>query len=88
MLTRFLNDNTAGMKLARTIVQGLIGVLIANADVLIGTLTIAPEYKPVIVAGVMAVLAPCMALMNTTDTLDLNEIANDLGEPDEPTIND
>lgn len=88
MLTRFLNDNTPGMKLARTIFQGLIGVLIAYAAQLADIINVSADIKPVIVAAVMAILAPIMAMMRGTDTLELDEILNDLGEPEEPTIND
>lgn len=62
-MKRFLTDNTPGMRLARTIVQGVIGVLIANMDLLVGFLSIPPEIKPVITALVMAVLAPTMATL-------------------------
>jgi len=61
MIKRFLSENTSEMKLARTIVQGVIGVLISNIDLLVGFVSIPPEIKPVITALVMAVLAPVMA---------------------------
>lgn len=83
MLTRFLNDNTVGMKLARTIFQGIIGVLIANADAIVGGFAIDPSFKPMVVAGVMAVLSPCMAMMKQTETFDLQESENDFGEYEE-----
>ena len=60
-MNRFLTENSSGMRMARTIVQGVIGVIIANADILIGTIAIDPALKPVIVALVMAVLAPVMS---------------------------
>ena len=56
----FLTANTAGMRLARTILQAVIGVLIANIDYLVGTFSIDPGMKPVIVGLVMAVLSPIM----------------------------
>lgn len=61
MIKRFLSENTSEMKLARTIVQGVIGVLISNIDLLVGFVSIPPEIKPVITALVMAVLTPVMA---------------------------
>jgi hypothetical protein len=42
-------------------VQGLIGVLIANVDTLVGFIQIDPALKPIIVAVVMAVLSPIMS---------------------------
>lgn len=59
----FLKSNSAGMRLARTIVQGIIGVLIANADLFIGYTAIPEPIRPVIVGIVMAVLSPIMAML-------------------------
>ena len=59
----FLQSNRPGMRLARTIVQGIIGVLVANADMLIGYTTIPEPMRPVIVGIVMAVLSPIMAML-------------------------
>lgn len=56
----FLTANTAGMRLARTILQAVIGVVIANIDYLIGQVVIDPAMRPVIVGLVMAVLSPVM----------------------------
>ena len=60
-MIKFLSDNSAEMRLARTIVQGVIGVLVSNLDVILGTFSIDPTLKPVVAALVMAVLAPVMA---------------------------
>lgn len=63
-MNKFLHSNTAGFRLARTIAQGIIGVVIANLDLFVSTLSIPQEYKPVIVAAVMAVLSPVMAMID------------------------
>ena len=55
------NSNDTKDRLIRTIIQGVIGVIIANLDLLVSGLTIPTEYKPMIVALVMAVLSPIMA---------------------------
>ena len=60
-MNNWLNDNSTKGRLIRTIVQGVIGVLIANLDLLIGMFQITPELKPMIVALVMAVLSPVMS---------------------------
>lgn len=60
-MNNWLNDNSTKGKLIRTIVQGIIGVLIANIDLLIGMIQIDPQLKPMIVALVMAVLSPIMS---------------------------
>lgn len=58
---KFFNSNELKWRLLRTIAQGVIGVLIANIDLLLSFITIPPELKPVIAALVMAVLSPIMA---------------------------
>lgn len=60
-MNKFLTSNSTSMRLARTIVQGIIGVLISYADTLVGFIVIAPEIRPMIVALVMAILSPLMA---------------------------
>lgn len=59
----FLTSNSASMRLARTIVQAIIGVIITYADVLVGQVVFNAEMRPVIVALVMAVLSPIMAVL-------------------------
>lgn len=56
----FFNSNAPIYRCLRTICQGVIGVIIANADVLVGG-HVAEPYKAVIVAIVMAILSPVMA---------------------------
>lgn len=60
-MNEWLKDNSTKARLERTILQGVIGVLIANLDLLAGFIAIPPELKPVIVALVMAVLSPIMS---------------------------
>ena len=62
-MREFLTSNEPRYRLARTIVQGLIGVLIANLDLLVGMTPIEPAMRPVITGLVMAVLSPIMAMM-------------------------
>ena len=65
---QFLHSNNASYRLARTIIQGIIGVIIANLDLLIEPLSIATPYKAVIVALVMAILSPLMASISGGET--------------------
>lgn len=60
-MNTLLTSNETKYRLIRTIIQGIIGVLIANLDLLIGMVTIPAELKPVIVALVMAILSPIMS---------------------------
>ena len=61
MMEAFLTSNEWPWRLARTIVQGVLGVVVANVDMLVGCAVLAPEWRPIVVALVMAVLTPVMA---------------------------
>ena len=56
----FLRSNDALARLLRTILQGIIGVLISNVDVFFEAFTINAVWKPMIAALVMCVLSPIM----------------------------
>ena len=60
-MKKFFESNETMYRLTRTIVQAIIGVLVANIDTIIGTFAISEVWKPIIVALVMAVLSPIMA---------------------------
>ena len=66
-MKRFFSDNSPQFKLLRTIVQGIIGVIISNLDVIIGTFSIQAELKPIITMCIMAVLSPVMAFLGGGD---------------------
>lgn len=61
MMERFLGDNGWQWRLLRTIVQGVLGVVVANLDFLVGHWVWDPEWRCFVVALVMAVLSPIMA---------------------------
>lgn len=58
---KFLTCNSPLYRTLRTIVQGIIGVAIANIDTLIASLSIPDTMRPIIVALCMAILSPIMA---------------------------
>lgn len=62
-MNKFLGSNDWRWRLARTIVQGIIAVIVANLDVLVGFWQIDPSVKAVVVALIMAVLSPVMAML-------------------------
>lgn len=66
-MNRFFVNNSALYRLLRTIIQGIIGVLIANLDVIIGVFHFGPEAKAIIVALTMAILSPIMSAIGTTE---------------------
>lgn len=63
----FLTANTAGMRLARTLLQAVIGVIISNIDLIIGQIVIDPAMRPVITGLVMAVLSVIMKELGGKD---------------------
>ena len=60
-MNRFLTGNEWQWRLARTIAQGVLGVLVANIDVLVGAAVLDPSSRAIVVALCMAVLSPVMA---------------------------
>ena len=60
-MKKFLTSNKTIYRLGRTVLQGVIGVLIANVDLIVSYLNIPSEMKPLIVALVMAILSPIMS---------------------------
>jgi len=58
-----LTGNEWQWRLARTIAQGVIGVFIANIDVILGYAVLDPSVRAILVALCMAVLSPIMAEM-------------------------
>ena len=64
----------------RTIFQGIIGVIIANADFLLSGLNLSPGTKTFIVALVMAILSPIMSELGANTEAEDGNIFDSLGE--------
>ena len=79
-MNRFFVRNDAKYRLARTIVQGVIGVIIANLDLIFGATPIPTEVRPLIVAVTMAVLSPIMAELGTKEIPDKEDLPEDFFE--------
>ena len=60
-MTDFLTSNEWQWRLLRTIAQGVLGVVVANVDMLVGVAVIDPAWRALVVALVMAALSPVMA---------------------------
>lgn len=67
----FLTSNETKYRLGRTILQGVIGVIIAYLDVIVGMMAIPNEMRPMIVALVMAILSPIMSELGAS--IDTND---------------
>lgn len=63
MLHELLTSNEAKYRLLRTIIQAVIGVIVANLDIITGAFALDPVYKPIITGVIMAVLSPVMAAL-------------------------
>ena len=60
-MNEFLTSNEPKWRLARTIVQGVLGVIIASLPQILGIVHLVPAISAIIVAVVMAILSPIMA---------------------------
>ena len=60
-MNEFLMSNEWQWRLLRTITQGVLGVVVANIDMLVGVAVIDPAWRALTVALVMAALSPVMA---------------------------
>lgn len=69
-MDKFLTSNEWQYRLLRTIIQGVLGVLIANIDLILGYVVLDPSARALVVALVMAVLSPVMALLGQKDGSD------------------
>lgn len=66
-MNEFLTSNTPQMRCARTVVQGVIGVVIAELPQVLGMYQLDPVWSATIVALTMAVLSPIMAALGEAD---------------------
>ena len=81
-MNTLFSKNDARYRLLRTIIQGMIGVIIANLDVIIGVFSWPAEVKAIIVALVMAILSPIMAEIGIRTPEKLPEIPEDEDIPE------
>ena len=57
-LKEFNSSNSTKYRLLRTIFQGVIGVIVANLDIILGYYFFDPQTRAIIAALVMAILSP------------------------------
>lgn len=65
MLDHFLKDESTEMRLARSVVQGLLSVLIVAVPLVLGGFVEDATWASVATAAIMCVLSPLMAMMRT-----------------------
>ena len=62
-MNRFLTENSPTMRCARTVFQGVCGVVVAQLPQVLGLYQLDPVWSATIVALTMAVLSPIMATL-------------------------
>lgn len=67
MMKKFLQSNEWQYRLLRTVLQGILGVIVANIDVIAGYAILDPAIRAIVVALVMAILSPVMAMLGGGD---------------------
>lgn len=65
MLDNFLSNESTGMRLARSVVQGLVSVLIVVVPMAMGGIIEDPTWASIATAAIMCVLSPVMAMFRT-----------------------
>ena len=65
MLDHFLHDDSTEMRLARSVVQGLVSVLIVTVPLLMGGVIHDATWASIATAAIMCVLSPVMAMFRT-----------------------
>ena len=60
-MNRFLTSNERQWRLMRAVVQGVLGIVAANVDLLMGVAVLDPTRRALCAAMVMAVLSPVIA---------------------------
>ena len=67
-MEHFLKSNEWQWRLVRAVVQGVLGVLVANVDLIFGQVVVDPAWRASVVALVMAVLSPPMTELDSGGT--------------------
>lgn len=65
MLDKFLSDESTEMRLARSVVQGLVSVAIVAVPLAMGGVVEDPQLASLATAAIMCVLSPIMAMFRT-----------------------
>ena len=69
-MNRFLTSNEWQWRLLRTVVQGVLGIVVANVGPHMGVVVLDPTCRALCMAMVMAVLSPVMVELGKADDSD------------------
>lgn len=79
----FLTDNSATMRFARTVVQGILAALIVFVPEAMGMLDLQPSVAALLTAAIMAVLSPAMAMLKASETIEVDDEPDEYAEDDD-----
>lgn len=65
----FLGSNSLSARLLRTILESLLGFLVANVDVLFKQFSLSTEVKMIIMGLVVAIVSPILASIRTNESV-------------------
>lgn len=65
MLDKFLNDDSTEMRLARSVIQGLVSVAIVAVPLAVSGLVEDATTASIVTAAIMCVLSPVMSMLRT-----------------------
>ena len=82
MLDEFLTSEKTEMRLARSVVQGLLSVLIVAVPLVLGGVIEDATWASIATAAIMCVLSPIMAMMRTGNPEDGTVDATGEGDED------
>ena len=80
MLDKFLHDDSTEMRLARSVVQGLVSVAIVALPLAMGGVIEDATTASLATAAIMCVLSPVMSMLKTGNPEDGTVDANEGGE--------
>lgn len=65
MLENFLQSNAMSMRLLRTILEGVIGVVLVSVPLIVGWWHLSPEVASLLTAIIVCVFSPILAMFKT-----------------------
>ena len=77
MLEEFLTSNGISMRLFRTIIEGILGVVIVSLPLIIGWWNLSPEVASLLTAVIMCIFSPILAMIKTGKPEDGLHVAKD-----------
>lgn len=65
MFDNFINSNSLKMRLLRTILEGILSIIVVSVPIIVGWWALTPEQASILTAILMAIFTPILALLKT-----------------------